>query len=93
MCIRDRLGVFGVALRRSGKSVLINYILQKLQKEKRYTHIFLISASGASFKGIPKRYRGQDLSGLDYVIDQTIRIGKHNKKLKRQSDMHQNRVL
>jgi hypothetical protein len=84
--------VLCVAARRSGKSVLINWILQKLQNEKRFTHVFLISASGASFKGIPKRFRGKSLAGLNWIVEKTKEIGKHNKKLKKQSEMHHNRV-
>lgn len=81
-----------VAARRSGKSVLINYILQMLQKKNTYTHIFLISASDASFKGIPKRFRSRHLGGLQWIVDKSREIGKHNKKLKKQSEMHHNRV-
>ena len=81
-----------VASRRSGKSVLVNHILQLQQRKRAYTHIFLISDSGASFKGIPKRFRSKSLATLDRVVDETIRIGRHNKKLKKQSEMHHNRV-
>jgi hypothetical protein len=81
-----------VASRRSGKSVLVNWILQVLQKKKFYTHIFLISASGASFKGIPKRFRGTSLNGLNWIVSKAREIGKYNKKQKRQSDMHHSRV-
>mgnify|MGYP003341886129 CR=1 FL=1 len=59
-----------IASRRSGKSFLINNILQKFQKSKRkFTHIFLISKTDAGFEGIPESYRFNDISALDYIIN------------------------
>ena len=54
-----------IASRRSGKSFLINNVLQQFQKSKRkFTHIFLISSTGAGFEGIPDPYRFYSMDSL-----------------------------
>ena len=82
-----------IASRRSGKSFLINNILQKFQKSKRkFTHIFLISKTDAGFEGIPESYRFNDISALDYIINNQQKIKEFNEQQKKKENMYKSRV-
>jgi hypothetical protein len=82
-----------IASRRSGKSFMINNMLQEFQKsKKKFTHIFLISSTGAGFKGIPDDYRFDSMDALDYIIDNQVKIKKFNEQQKKKDYMYKSRV-
>lgn len=82
-----------IASRRSGKSFMINSMLQQFQKSNRkFTHVFLISSTGAGFEGIPENYRFSDLSALDYIIDNQVKIKNFNEMQKKKENMYASRV-
>ena len=89
----DSFYVSVIASRRSGKSFLVNYILQEFQKSTRaFTHIFLISPTDSGFEGIPKKYRFPDMSAVDYIVEQQKKIKAHNMKMKDKEDKVTSRV-
>ena len=70
-----------VASRRSGKSVLTEYLLKELQKQKRFTHVFLVSPSDAGFKpDIPKKYRSKDVKAIRWIMNKQIEVADYNRK-------------
>tara|TARA_Y100000361_G_scaffold153806_1_gene176708 strand:+ start:1616 stop:2452 length:837 start_codon:yes stop_codon:yes gene_type:complete len=82
-----------IASRRSGKSFLINNMIQQFQKSKRkFTHVFLISSTGAGFEGIPDPYRFDNMSALDYIIDNQVKIKDFNESQKKKENMYPSRV-
>ena len=82
-----------IASRRSGKRFLINNVLQQFQKSKRkFTHIFLISSTGAGFEGIPDPYRFDSMDALDYIIDNQVKIKKFNEEQKKKESMYPSRI-
>ena len=82
-----------IASRRSGKTFLINNIIQQFQKSKRkFTHVFLISSTGAGFEGIPDSYRFDNMSALDYIIDNQVKIKTFNEDQKKKENMYPSRV-
>jgi hypothetical protein len=82
-----------IASRRSGKSFLINHILQQFQKSKRkFTHVFLISSTGAGFEGIPPTYRFDDMNALDYIVEQQVKIKEYNENQSKKSNMYKSRI-
>lgn len=82
-----------IAARRSGKSFLINHIIQQFQKSKRkFTHVFLISSTQAGFEGIPPSYRFDNMSSLDYIIDQQVKIKEFNEGQSKKENMYPSRV-
>ncbi len=82
-----------IASRRSGKTFMINNILQKFQKSNRkFTHIFLISKTGSGFEGIPDGYRFNDMSALDYIISNQEKIKQFNEGQKKKENMYKSRI-
>ena len=82
-----------IGSRRSGKSFLVNYLLQLFQKSKRaFTHIFLISPTDSGFEGIPRKFRFADLENIHHIIRLQKRIKAHNKKQTAKKDMVKSRV-
>lgn len=55
--------------RRQGKTTLCEHLVDQHQKSKKpFTHIFLVSGTGAGFyPGVPKRFRSSDMSKLDEI--------------------------
>lgn len=81
--------------RRSGKTTLVENLLQQLQKDKkqRFTHIFLVSGTNAGFTPmIPKKFRSRNMDMLDYIEDGQKKIKKFNKKQNVKKDRVKQRV-
>ncbi len=89
----DSFFISVIGSRRSGKSFLVNWMLQKFQRSKRaFTHIFLISPTDSGFEGIPKKYRFKDIDKVNYIVKMQRQIKKHNKRQHKQKDMLKSRV-
>ena len=82
--------------RRSGKTTLVEHLLQQMQenKKKRFTHIFLISGTNAGFvPQIPRKFRTRNMQHLDFIEAGQKAVKKHNKKQKNKKDMVKQRTL
>ncbi len=82
--------------RRSGKTTLVEHLLQQMQenKKKRFTHIFLISGTNAGFTPqIPRKFRTRNMQHLDFIEGGQKAVKKHNKKQKNKKDMVKQRTL
>lgn len=82
--------------RRSGKTTLVEHLLQQMQenKKKRFTHIFLISGTNAGFTPqIPRKFRTRNMQHLDFIEAGQKAVKKHNKKQKNKKDMVKQRTL
>ena len=89
----DSFYVSVIASRRSGKSFMVNYLLQQFQKSRRsFTHVFLVSPTDSGFDGIPKKYRFPSMDAVDYVVEQQKKIKAHNMKMKDKEDKVTSRV-
>jgi hypothetical protein len=78
-----------VGQRRSGKSFMVNHLLQKLTKDKskKPDAIFLISRTLGtdvpSFEGIPPSFRFPNMDVLEkYIIPKQIEVRDHNRQNK-----------
>lgn len=84
-----------LAQRRSGKTTLVQYMLEQLQKHRDYkfSHIFLISPTNAGFyPSIPKRFRFRKMEKLQWIVDQQCSVRDFNKKQKQRSKMVRSRI-
>lgn len=82
--------------RRSGKTTLVEHLLQQMQenKKKRFTHIFLISGTNAGFTPqIPRKFRTRNMQHLDFIEGGQKAVKKYNKKQKNKKDMVKQRTL
>ena len=82
-----------IASRRSGKSFMINHMIQQFQKSKRkFSHVMLISATNAGFEGVPPAYRFDNMKALDYIVSQQVKIKEYNESQKKKENMYKSRV-
>ncbi len=89
----DSFFISVIGSRRSGKSFLVNWMLQQFQRSKRaFTHVFLVSPTDSGFDGIPKKFRMKDLTNVNYIVEKQRMIKKHNKKQHKKRDMLRSRV-
>jgi hypothetical protein len=82
--------------RRSGKTTLVEHLLQQIQgdKKQRFTHIFLISGTNAGFTPqIPKKFRSRNMQHLDYIETGQKAVKRHNKKQTTKRRMIKQRTL
>ena len=93
MDLPDSFYISVIGSRRSGKSFLVNWMLQQFQASKRhFTHIFLISPTDSGFKGIPKRYRFKTIDTAYNIINTQRKMKAHNKKVHYARDRVKSRI-
>ena len=69
MDLPDSFYISVIGSRRSGKSFLVNWMLQQFQQSKRaFTHVFLISPTDSGFEGIPKKFRFKTIETVHHII-------------------------
>ncbi len=89
----DSFYISVIGSRRSGKSFLVNWMLQQFQSGPRhFTHVFLISPTDSGFKGIPKRYRFKTIETAYHIINTQRKIKAHNKKMHHARDRVKSRI-
>lgn len=76
----DSFTMIGIAARRSGKTTLVESLLEEFKKSKKgFTTIFLLSATNAGFEGqIPVPYRYTDLTNLEYILRKQAEVKQYN---------------
>ena len=82
-----------IASRRSGKSHLITHFLEEYTKKNKTQGIFLFSKTNAGFDGIPSNYRYYNLDILPSIIDQQLKVKKHNMKAKKKDIIKSNIIV
>jgi len=77
---RDGFMISVISARRGGKSFMVDYLIKQFQKDKdlKFTHVFLISATGYGFNGIPPAYRFGETSALNYILGNQEKIRDYN---------------
>jgi len=75
-----------VAPRRSGKTHIIQHILEQYTRKHTVDGIFLFTKTNAGFEGIPRRYRYNTLEPLNELINTQIKVKKHNLLAKKKKD-------
>ena len=93
MDLPDSFYISVIGSRRSGKSFLVNWMLQQFQQSKRaFTHIFLISPTDSGFEGIPKKFRFKTIETAHNIIATQRKIKAHNKKMNLARDRVRSRI-
>ena len=83
-----------IASRRSGKTHLIQHILEEYSKKNKIDAVFLFTKTNAGFENsIPQTYRFRSLDRLQEIIDMQIKVKKHNRKAKKKDRVKSNIVV
>lgn len=78
--------VLVIASRRSGKTHLVQHLLEEYSKKNKVDAVFLFSKTNAGFReSIPQTYRFRTLDKLQDIIDLQIKVKKHNEKAKKKN--------
>tara|TARA_S200002703_G_scaffold87002_2_gene74915 strand:+ start:138 stop:950 length:813 start_codon:yes stop_codon:yes gene_type:complete len=92
----DSFTMIGIAARRSGKTTLVESLLEEFGKSKhhKFTAIFLLSATNAGFENqIPVPYRYTDLGNLGYILRKQAQVKEYNLKEPLKKNRIKSRVL
>lgn len=83
--------VIVVASRRSGKTYLVQHILEEYTKKNKLDAVFLFTKTNAGFENsIPQTYRFRTLDRLQEIIDMQIKVKKFNRKAKKKERVKSN---
>jgi len=91
----DSFTLIGIAARRSGKTTLVESLLEEFGKTKnKFTAIFLLSATNAGFENqIPVPYRYTNLENLGYILRKQAQVKEYNLKEPLKKNRIKSRVL
>lgn len=81
-----------VGFRRQGKTKITEYMIHQYMKHNEVDACYLFSKSGAGFDNIPSAFRYKDIKVLDDVIEQQLKVNRHNKKCNKK-DRVKSRVI
>jgi len=72
--------------RRSGKSVLVEYLLKQMVEKKMLDLVFLFSPTDAGFEMIDKESRFKEIDELHTIIENFGLLNNYNKSIKKKRD-------
>jgi hypothetical protein len=72
--------------RRSGKSVLVEYLLKQMVEKKMLDLVFLFSPTDAGFEMIDKESRFKEIDELHTIIENFGLLNNYNKTIKKKRD-------
>lgn len=83
-----------IASRRSGKTHMVQHLLEEYSKKNKVDAVFLYTKTNGGFENsIPQTYRFRTLDTLQSVIDTQIKVKVHNKKAKKKDIIKSNIVI
>lgn len=92
----DSFTMVGIASRRSGKTTIVESLLEEFKKSKKrgFTSIFLLSATNSGFENqIPVPYRYSNLDNLGYILKKQAQVKQNNIDETRKDQRIKSRVL
>ena len=75
--------IYVVAPRRSGKTTLVEDMIDKVRRSSKIDLCLLYSKSNAGFANIPQRFRFRDMTSIQSLIDTQIKVKQANRKRQR----------